>query len=113
MKKLSISDRKFLAACKISMTVEPFDDAKFLAACGVRVDEPSFAEQRLELARRIARHQAPIQLDGTCRLLLALGLPLTRENYLQLAFAGHPPEEPLDGEIEAELPEQFRTDEED
>jgi len=55
-------------------------------------------------ARRIAQHEAPMQLDGTCRLLLAMGLELTRENYLRLAFAGNPPEEPLDGEIEAEMP---------
>jgi hypothetical protein len=48
------------------------------------------------------------RLDGTCRLLLAMGLPLTRENYLRLAFMGNPPQEPLDGELEAELPEEFR-----
>jgi hypothetical protein len=48
------------------------------------------------------------QFDGTEKILQELGLPLTRENYLRLEFAGNPPEEPLDGEIEAELPEQFQ-----
>lgn len=66
--------------------------------------DPGVDADRLALAQRIAKHQAPIQLDGTMRLLMQLGLPLTRENYLRLAFAGNPPEEPLDGEIEAELP---------
>jgi hypothetical protein len=47
--------------------------------------------------------------DGTMQLLAEYGIPLTRENYLNLAFAGHPPKEPLDGEIEAELPWQIRN----
>ena len=86
-------------------------DRDFLNACGICV-EPTFAEQRMELAQRIATHVPPMQLDGTCRILLALGIPLTRENYLMLAFAGHPPQE-LDGEIEAQLPEMFRTNEDE
>jgi len=48
--------------------------------------------------------QAIAQLDGIVRLLEEFGIPVTRENYLRLAFAGNPPQEPLDGEIEAELP---------
>jgi hypothetical protein len=48
------------------------------------------------------------QADGTLELLKKYGIPLTRENYLRLAFAGNPPEEPLDGEIEAELPEELQ-----
>jgi hypothetical protein len=80
-------------------------DRKFLKACGIAA-EPTFDEQRMELARRIARHTAPpVQLsDGTLKLLEKFGIPATRENYLMLAFAGRPPQEPLDGEIEAELP---------
>lgn len=31
-----------------------------------------------------------------------MGLPVTRENYLRVAFLGNPPDE-LDGEIEAEI----------
>jgi hypothetical protein len=44
--------------------------------------------------------------DGTVKLLKELGIPVTRENYLRLAFAGNPPQE-LDGELEAELPTAF------
>jgi hypothetical protein len=46
--------------------------------------------------------------DGTIKLLKKLRIPLTRENYLRLAFAGNPPKEPLDGEIEAELPRELQ-----
>jgi len=36
-------------------------------------------------------------------------VPVTRENYLQLAFMGNPPEEDeLDSEFEASLPEELR-----
>ena len=48
------------------------------------------------------------QPDGTMKLLEEYGIPLTRENYLLLAFGGNPPKEPLDGEIEAELPWSIR-----
>ena len=48
--------------------------------------------------------------DGTVKILERLGIPVTRENYLRLAFAGHPPVE-LDGEIEAMIPEELRADE--
>jgi hypothetical protein len=34
-------------------------------------------------------------------------IPLTRKNYLELAYFGNPPDE-LSAEEEAELPEQFR-----
>lgn len=34
-------------------------------------------------------------------------IPETRENYLDLAYLGNPPE-PLSAEQEAELPEQFQ-----
>ena len=48
------------------------------------------------------------QNDGTVNLLKEYGVPVTRENYLMLAFAGNPPQEPLDGEIEAELPKELQ-----
>ncbi len=35
-------------------------------------------------------------------------IPMTRANYLHIAYLGTPPDEPLDGELEAELPEIFR-----
>jgi hypothetical protein len=51
--------------------------------------------------------------DGILEQLKKLGIPLTRENYLMLAFAGKPPKEPLDGEIEAMLPDGIRKEDED
>ena len=43
-----------------------------------------------------------LKLDGTLRLLLEHNIPITRESYLDLAFAGHPPAE-IDGELAEEL----------
>jgi hypothetical protein len=64
-------------------------------------------------ADRIAKHEAPIQLDGTQRLMVGLGLdPYDRSEYLRLAFMGHPPAE-LDGEVEAELSDGIRLQDED
>jgi hypothetical protein len=68
------------------------DDHKFLRAVGV---DPGPTPDKTRLVA---------QPDGTVRLLEELGIPVNRENYLRLAFAGNPPQEPLDGEIEAELP---------
>ena len=51
--------------------------------------------------------------DGTVRRLQELGIPVTRENYLRLAFMGNPPEEPLDGEVEDMLPEELQQWNED
>jgi hypothetical protein len=47
------------------------------------------------------------------QILEKLGIPVTRENYLMLAFAGHPPTEPLDGEIEIQIPRELRAVEDD
>ena len=47
--------------------------------------------------------------DGTVRLLVEHGIPVTRENYIRLASLGSVnPDEPLDGELEAELPEELQ-----
>ena len=46
--------------------------------------------------------------DGTVRILESLGIPVTRKNYLMLAFAGHPPKEPLDGEIIIQMPRELQ-----
>jgi hypothetical protein len=72
-------------------------------------------EQKEELRERLdaAIQAGATPLDGTEKMLLELGLPLTRENYLRLAFGGKMPEEPLDGEIETELPENFQIPDED
>ena len=53
------------------------------------------------------------QADPTLQMLKEYGLPVTRENYLYVAFMGNPPEEPLDGEIEASLPPELRRSDED
>jgi hypothetical protein len=42
--------------------------------------------------------------DGTLALMLEYNIPITRENYLMLAFAGNPPKD-LDGETLEELRE--------
>lgn len=69
------------------------DDWEFLAALGIKTESADV---------HVARP------DGTVRLLQKYGILVTRENYLRLAFAGNPPQEPLDGEIEAELPMELR-----
>ena len=53
--------------------------------------------------------------DSTVLWLQAHGIPVTRENYLALNFLGttHSPDEPLDGEIEAELPRELQQGWED
>jgi hypothetical protein len=71
------------------------DDLEFLTSVGVSTKAES-------LGVTVANP------DGTVELLQRYGIPVTRENYLRLAFAGNPPEEPLDGEIEAELPEELQ-----
>ena len=76
-------------------------DRKFLRAIGISA-EPTHDEPNAARVSGIA------QPDGTVRLLEQYGIPVTRENYLRLAFAGNPPEEPLDGEIEAELPKELQ-----
>lgn len=47
--------------------------------------------------------------DYTLEWLKKNGIPASRENYIQLAFLGNPPDEPLDGEIEAELELTFEN----
>jgi len=37
-------------------------------------------------------------------------IPLSRENYLDLAFLGNPPD-PLSAEFEADMPEEFQSEE--
>ena len=47
-------------------------------------------------------------MDGVLRFMKQHDIPLTRENYLDVAYLGNPPEE-LSAEQEAELPEQFQA----
>ncbi len=46
-------------------------------------------------------------MDAVLQKMKALGLPMTRENYLYLAYFGNSPGE-RGPEEEAELPEQFQ-----
>lgn len=39
-----------------------------------------------------------------------IGVPLTRENYLDFAYLGNPPDE-LSAEEEAEIPEELQSEE--
>jgi hypothetical protein len=48
-----------------------------------------------------------ITTDPTLRFLREHNLPLTRANYLYIAYMGNPPEE-LDPEVEASLPREVR-----
>jgi hypothetical protein len=36
------------------------------------------------------------------------GIKVTRKSYLEIAFMGDPPKEPMDAELEADLPEEIR-----
>jgi hypothetical protein len=45
--------------------------------------------------------------DPLLRLMARLGIPATRENYLELSYMGEVPQE-LSAEEEMYLPEQFR-----
>lgn len=46
--------------------------------------------------------------DPVVEYLKKNNTPLTRENYLQVAYLGDPPKE-LDAEVEAMLPEEIRS----
>ena len=46
--------------------------------------------------------------DGAVRFLLREGLPLTRENYLSVAWPDRTVADELDAEFEAQIPEMFR-----
>ena len=45
--------------------------------------------------------------DMVLRLMIEQGVPLTRENYLHIAYMGSPPEE-IGGEIEASIPWEIK-----
>jgi hypothetical protein len=45
--------------------------------------------------------------DGVLAVMRKFGLPMTREQYIDLAYLGQPPEV-FGAELEEELPPQFR-----
>jgi hypothetical protein len=51
-------------------------------------------------------------MDIVLEKMKQTGIPMTRENYLELAYLGEPPAE-LSGEEETELPEQFQDESND
>lgn len=54
--------------------------------------------------------QPPEDLDirtGILKMMERHGIPLTRENYVNLLFGGSPPKD-LSPEEESDLPEEFR-----
>jgi hypothetical protein len=121
--KLSLLDRKFLAACKISAEPLRYSDFSFLKACGV---DPTLTPEEYRDANmhrdispcrdcaattfqqhaKTCRHR--VALGDTVQSMAALGIPITRENYLRLAFAGNPPTPPFDGELAEALPDWVR-----
>jgi len=46
--------------------------------------------------------------SGTSKLMKTLGIKMNRENYINTAFLGTPPEERIGPELEAEFPEEVR-----
>jgi hypothetical protein len=54
-----------------------------------------------------ATSQSPDDTDPLVRIMRRHGIPVTRENYLDLAYMGQPPEE-LGPEEESELPEELQ-----
>lgn len=48
-------------------------------------------------------------MDEILRFMEEQNIPATRENYLEVAYMGTPPDE-LSAEEEAELPEQFQLE---
>ena len=47
-------------------------------------------------------------MDHVLEHMKKRGIPITRENYLFWNWLGDPPPEPLDPELEAELPEELQ-----
>ena len=76
------------------------NDKKFLQATG-----------RFPLTRAEKGAQQDTE-NGIIQLMKAEGIEINRENYLYLSFCGTPPAE-IDGELEAELPEYLREEEDE
>ena len=51
--------------------------------------------------------QELIEENGIVKMMIKFNIPLTRQNYLDLAYMGDVPEE-LSAEEEAEIPEEFQ-----
>ncbi len=108
MKRFTKSDLSFLKSCGVETKgLRPARECRLECQ---QIFEPTFAEQRMELARRIAKHTPPgIPEDDTVLMLRKFGIPVTAENWMRSQFCGNPPAVgEVDGEILSELPRWVR-----
>jgi hypothetical protein len=96
MKNLSLYDKRFLSSIGVDAKHRRFTDELFLHSCAIAVDlEPV---------------PAPNEIDETCKMLLAAGVPVTSANWMNLQFAGHPPAiGKVEGEVLSMLPRWVRA----
>jgi hypothetical protein len=80
-------------------------DRGFARRCGEEGTITLFESMRDDARRLMAQAEADVDPNPVLRFMLKENVPLTRENYLQIAYLGDPPE--LDAEQEANLPEVF------
>ena len=73
------------------------DDLTFLRIVGIRADDAVVATEE----------ESSNEHDPTLKFLRDHNLPLTRTNYLAVAWLGNPPKE-LDPEAEAEIPDTLQ-----
>ena len=81
------------------------DDLKFLKIVGIRADDMPLDDA----IAATAEEESSTEHDPTLKFLQDHDLPLTRANYLAIAWLGNPPKE-LDAEQEAELPDNIGED---
>lgn len=51
-----------------------------------------------------------LETDPVEQMLNDLGIPLNRENYLEMAYAGMEIPDPLPAELEEQLPDRYRNE---
>lgn len=87
------------------------DDLEFLAELKVEYGDCCGLETNAPLTERAdVVHTAYGRIsmyDCVLDWMKREGVPLTRENYLDVAYMGNPPEE-IGGEIEASIPQEIR-----
>jgi len=107
--KFDAQDLKFLRALKVADAPRDLTPPKTMTTeqLGQAVLE-SVKQMTPQEKAKFREHLEQRELDGTCRLLLIAGLPITPENWLRLAFAGNPPTPPFDGELAEALPDWVR-----
>ena len=73
----------------------------------MRKRKPLMGERKTRYRmRRIGFGRNFVTNDIVLQLMIEKGVPLTRENYLHIAYMGNPPEE-IGGEIEASIPKEI------